>query len=93
MKITSVKVHKMENPSSRMKALATVTIDDCFVVRGLRIIEGDTKTFVAMPSRKVAPGEYKDIVNPINQETRDMFEKAILEEYEKAEPEEANVEE
>ena len=81
MEITSVKVHKTEREGSRMKGYATVTIDDCFVVRNIRIIEGDEKLFIAMPSRKVADDRYEDIAHPINAETRKLFEDKILEEY------------
>lgn len=81
MEITSVKVHKTEREGSRMKGYATVTLDDCFVVRNIRIIEGDEKLFIAMPSRKVADDRYEDIAHPIKTETRKMFEDKILEEY------------
>ena len=81
MEITSVKVHKTEREGSRMKGYATVTIDNCFVVRNIRIIEGDEKLFIAMPSRKVADDRYEDIAHPINAETRKLFEDKILEEY------------
>ena len=81
MKITSVNVRKIEKEGSRMKGYATVTLDDCFVVRNIRIIEGDEKLFIAMPSRKVADDRYEDIAHPINAETRKMFEDAIIEEY------------
>lgn len=81
MEITSVKVYKTEREGSRMKGYATVTIDDCFVVRNIRIIEGDEKLFIAMPSRKVADDRYEDIAHPINAETRKLFEEKILEEY------------
>ena len=73
MEITSVKVHKTEREGSRMKGYATVTLDDCFVVRNIRIIEGDEKLFIAMPSKKVNDER--------NAETRKMFEDKILEEY------------
>ncbi|MDD3392583.1 MAG: septation regulator SpoVG [Bacilli bacterium] len=81
MKITSVKVHKIDSENSKMKGIATVIIDDCFVVRGIKIIQGEDKLFLSMPSRKVSEGEYQDIVHPINQETRTEFEKAIFEVY------------
>ena len=81
MEITSVKVHKTEREGSRMKGYATVTLDDCFVVRNIRIIEGDEKLFIAMPSKKVNDERYGDICHPINAETRKMFEDKILEEY------------
>ena len=81
MKITSVKVHKTDREGSRMKGYATVTLDDCFVIKNIRIIEGDEKLFIAMPSRKVADDRYEDIVHPIKSETRKMFEDAIIDEY------------
>ena len=89
MEITSVKVHKTEREGSRMKGYATVTLDDCFVVRNIRIIEGDEKLFIAMPSRKTPNGEFKDIAHPINAETREKIQKAILEAYEAPETEES----
>ena len=85
MKVTSVNVKKIEKEGSRMKGRATVQLDECFVVRDIRIIEGDNGLFIAMPSRKTATGGYRDIVHPISQEGREMIEKAILEEYDKAE--------
>ena len=85
MKITSVTVKKIEKENSRMKGIASVLLDDAFVVYDIRIIEGDNGLFIAMPSRQTSTGGYKDIAHPINTETRQMFEKAILEAYEKAE--------
>ena len=87
MKITSVDVRKFEKEGSRMKGRATVQLDDCFVVRDIRIIDGDNGLFIAMPSKKV-PGGHKDIAHPINRETRKMFEDAIFEAYEKEKLEE-----
>lgn len=82
MKITSVNVHK-KNDDMKMKGIASVLLDDCFVIRDIRIIEGKDGLFIAMPSRKNTNGEYHDIAHPINAETRKMFEDAILEEYNK----------
>lgn len=84
MKITSINVHK-KNDETKMKGIASVLIDDCFVIRDIRIIEGKEGLFIAMPSRKNANGEYHDIAHPINAETRKMFEDAILNEYNKEE--------
>ena len=84
MKITSVNVHK-KNDESRMKGFASVLLDDCFVIRDIRIIEGKDGLFIAMPSRKNADGEYHDIAHPINAETRKIFEDAIFAEYNKEE--------
>ena len=83
MKITNVNVRKVEKENSRLRGVASVLINDCFAVHDIRIIEGDNGLFIAMPSRKTATGGYCDIVHPINQETRVMLEKAILEEYNK----------
>ena len=81
MKITSVKVRKIEKEGSRMKGIASVLLDDSFAVHDIRIIEGDNGLFIAMPSRKTATGAYRDIAHPINPEVRSMFEDAIIEAY------------
>ena len=93
MKVTSVTVHKIEKENSRMKGIAVVTLDDCFVVKGIRVIDGDNGLFIAMPSRKTATGGYRDIAHPINPEVRTMFEEAIFEAYENAEEPTDEVEE
>jgi len=80
MEITDVRLIKVDG-QNRLRAIAAITIDDCFVVHELRVIEGDNGLFVAMPSRKRANGEYKDIAHPINQETRKMIEEKVLETY------------
>ncbi|MEG2564292.1 MAG: septation regulator SpoVG [Bacilli bacterium] len=85
MKITSVNVRKIEKEGSRMKGIASVLLDDCFAVHDIRIIEGDTGLFIAMPSRKTATGGYRDIAHPINPEVRSMFEETVLEAYKNAE--------
>ena len=85
MKITSVTVHKIEKENSRMKGIASVLLDDCFAIHDIRIIDGDNGLFIAMPSRQTSTGGYRDIAQPINTETRQEFQKAILDEYEKAE--------
>ncbi len=82
MEITSVKVKIIERENSRMRGVAVAVLDDCFVVRDLRIIEGEDGMFIAMPSVKLASGEFRDTCHPINPETRKMFEDAILKEYE-----------
>ena len=85
MEITSVTVHKEEKENSRMRGKATVVIDNCFAVHDIRIIEGPEGLFIAMPSRQKANGEYRDTAHPINQETRDLFTKKVIEAYENAE--------
>lgn len=84
MKITNVSIRKSDREDSRMKAIASVLLDDEFAVHDIRIIEGTKGLFIAMPSRKTSTGGYKDIAHPISQEVRIMFEKEILDAYEKA---------
>ena len=83
MQITSVNVKKYDK--EKMKGIASVLIDDCIVIRGIRIIEGEKGLFIAFPSRKNNEGLYVDVVHPINSETRKQFEDAIFEEYNKVE--------
>ena len=85
MKITNVSIRKSDREDSRMKAIASVLLDDEFAVHDIRIIEGDNGLFIAMPSRKTATGGYRDIAHPINPDVRKMLEDAIIEEYKKAE--------
>ena len=84
MKITNVSIRKSDREDFRMKAIASVLLDDEFAVHDIRIIEGTKGLFIAMPSRKTSTGGYKDIAHPISQEVRTMFEKEILDAYEKA---------
>ena len=80
MQITDIKVRKI-NAEGRMKAVVSVTFDDAFVVHDIKVIEGQEKLFIAMPSRKTPDGEFKDIAHPINREMRVKLEEAILAEY------------
>ena len=84
MKITNVSIRKSDREDSRMKAIASVLLDDEFAVHDIRIIEGTKGLFIAMPSRKTSSGGYRDIAHPISQEVRTMFEKEILDAYEKS---------
>lgn len=82
MEITEVRISLRND--DKLKAFASVTFDDCFVVRGLKIIEGaNGSTFVAMPSRKRNDGTYQDIAHPVNNQTRQKIEARILGEYAK----------
>lgn len=81
MEITSVKIFKAEREGSKVKAYATVTLDDCFMVHNIKIIEGMDKMIIAMPSRKVSDEKYEDVAHPLNAETRKLFEDRILSEY------------
>lgn len=83
MKITSVNVKIIESENGKMKAIASVVLNDCFAIHDIRIIEGEKGLFIAMPSRKTSSGEYRDVAHPITPECRKMFEDAILEEYKK----------
>lgn len=67
-----------------MRAIVSVTFDDSFVVHDIKIIEGQNGLFIAMPSRKVSEGDYRDIAHPINSETRNELQEIIFSEYEKA---------
>lgn len=81
MKITEVKVFPVNE--DRLKAYVSVTIDSVFVIRDLKVIQGPTGLFVAMPSKKRKDGQFRDIAHPLNQETRAMIEDMIFEAYEK----------
>ncbi len=80
MKITEIRVSLRDD--NKLKAFASITLDDCFVIRGLKIIEGAKGVFVAMPSRKRPDGTYQDVAHPINNETRDWMEELIVKAYE-----------
>ena len=82
MQITNVRLNKTLNTESKMKAVASVTFDNEFVVHGIKIIDSPKGLFIAMPSREKANGEHKDIAHPINQETRQKIQDAIFKEYE-----------
>ena len=80
MKITEVKVYPVEE--DRLKAYATITLDDCFIVRDLKIIDGAKGFFVAMPSKKRRDGQFRDIAHPLNMDMRSQIEQAVLGAYE-----------
>jgi len=82
MKITDIRIRMVKKEDGRLKAVASFTIDDCFVVHDIKVLDGKDGNFVAMPSRKTPEGEYKDIVHPLNTETREMICKMILDKYE-----------
>ena len=81
MKITDVRIRKVAK-EGKMKAVVSITIDNEFVVHDIKVIEGEKGLFIAMPSRKAADGEYRDIAHPINSDTRNMIQTLILEQYE-----------
>ena len=84
MQITDVRVKKIEKEGN-MKAIVSITLDNEFVIHDIKVIEGEKGLFIAMPSRKSADGEYRDIAHPINTATRDRLQAIVLEAYEKAE--------
>jgi stage V sporulation protein G len=81
MEITDVKIFPVSE--KRVKAYASIIFDDCFIVRDLKVINGDSKLFVAMPSKKMKDGSYRDTVHPLNSNTRQMIEGSVLQAYEK----------
>jgi stage V sporulation protein G len=80
MEITDIRVRKVAG-EGKLKAYVTVTFDDCFVVHNVKIIEGKSGVFIAMPSRKTRAGEYKDVAHPIHPDFRAELQKQILETY------------
>lgn len=80
MQITDIRVRKI-NAEGRMKAVVSVTFDDAFVVHDIKVIEGQDKLFIAMPSRKTPEGDFKDIAHPINAETSEILHSSILKKY------------
>lgn len=82
MNITDVRIRKI-GKENNLKAIASVTFDNDFVVHDIKIIEGERGLFIAMPSRKTHDGEYKDVAHPINTSTRQKIQDSILEEYKK----------
>lgn len=90
MQITDVRIRKVA-ADGKMKAIVSVTFDNEFVVHDIKVIEGQNGLFIAMPSRKTPDGEFKDIAHPINTQTRERIQSAILDEYEKVKNDEATV--
>lgn len=81
MKVTDVRIRKI-NDEGKMKAIVSVTFDNEFVVHDIKIIEGQNGLFIAMPSRKMGEGDFRDIAHPINAEMRNRLQEAILSQYE-----------
>ena len=91
MKITDVRIRKV-TAEGKMKAIVSVTFDDEFVVHDIKIIEGQNGLFIAMPSRKMGEGDFRDIAHPLTSETRNRIKDAIFEEYDKLLAEQDNEE-
>src|SRR5690606_7342617 len=83
VEITDVRLRRV-NTEGRMKAIASITIDNEFVVHDIRVIDGNNGMFVAMPSKRTPDGEFRDIAHPISQATREKIQSAVLQEYERA---------
>lgn len=83
LEVTDVRLRRV-NTDGRMKAIASITIDEEFVVHDIRVIDGNNGMFVAMPSKRTPDGEFRDIAHPITSETREKIQTIVLEEYERA---------
>ena len=83
MDITDVRVRKIAK-EGKMKAVVSITLDNVFVVHDIKVIEGEKGMFIAMPSKKTADGEYRDIAHPINSDTREQIQSTILKRYEQS---------
>lgn len=81
MEITDVRIRKI-TADGKMKAIVSITLENEFVIHDIKVIEGQNGLFIAMPSRKTPEGEFKDIAHPINTNTRERIQKAILDQYE-----------
>ncbi|BAH18621.1 septation regulator SpoVG [Macrococcoides caseolyticum] len=84
MKVTDVRMRKLVT-DSRMKALASITLDEAFVIHDLRVIDGNNGLFVAMPSKRTSDGEFRDIAHPINSEMRQEIQEAVMKVYDETE--------
>lgn len=84
MTITDVRIRPITKEDSKLKAVASITLDNCFVIHDIKIIDGKDDLFIAMPSRKTSDGEYKDIAHPINTETREEVKRVIIDKYNEA---------
>ncbi|GIO28155.1 MULTISPECIES: septation regulator SpoVG [Ornithinibacillus] len=83
MEVTDVRLRRV-NTEGRMRAIASITLDQEFVVHDIRVIDGNNGLFVAMPSKRTPDGEFRDIAHPINSNTRSKIQDAVLEEYRRA---------
>ena len=79
-RVTDVRIRKQYD-DGKVKAIVSATLDDAFVVHGIKILEGDSGYFVAMPSKKLKEGDFKDVFHPIHQEARERFQSEIIERY------------
>lgn len=82
MNITDVRIRRISN-DGKMRAVASITLDDVFVVHDIKIIDGQNGLFIAMPSKKMSDGDFRDVAHPICSEMRNQIKEIILQEYEK----------
>nr|WP_106782153.1 septation regulator SpoVG [Lysinibacillus timonensis] len=87
MLVTDVRLRRVQT-DGRMRAIASITLDDAFVVHDIRVIDGNSGLFVAMPSKRTPDGEFRDIAHPINSDTRNMIQEVVLAAYHAASEEE-----
>ncbi|MDY0404044.1 septation regulator SpoVG [Virgibacillus sp. 179-BFC.A HS] len=92
MEVTDVRLRRV-NSEGRMRAIASITLDQEFVVHDIRVIDGNNGLFVAMPSKRTPDGEFRDIAHPINSNTRGKIQEAVLEAYRRAGEQEVTYEE
>lgn len=84
MKISDIRIRLIKKDDTKLKAVASIIIDDCFAVHDIKIISGQDGDFIAMPSRKTPDGEFKDIAHPINSEIREELKTKIIAAYKEA---------
>lgn len=85
--ITDIKI-RLVNADSKLKAVASIVIDDCIAIHDIKILRGEGGDFIAMPSRKTPDGTYRDIIHPINSETREIIKNAIFAKYQQVKEDE-----
>lgn len=85
--ITDIKI-RLVNADSKLKAVASIVIDDCIAIHDIKILSGEGRDFIAMPSRKTPDGTYRDIIHPINSETREIIKNAIFAKYQQVKEDE-----
>lgn len=88
--ITDARVRLAKKDSSKLKGVASVVIDDCIAIHDIKLIEGEDGLFMSMPAKKMPDGTYKDLVHPINSQTREYLKTCVLEAYQKALDEDSN---
>lgn len=85
MLITAIQIKRLENSGTKMKAVASITLDNMIAIHDIKVLEADEKTFLAMPSKQAKVGTFKDIVHPINANVREAFETLIIGGFKRAE--------